>query len=84
VNTVRKLWQARGARENSLLICFKDGSLLPLRIFALPNGTAIMEELKRRFKDRLIDNYNYSPEEIWRLRRRDANELIPAPKPSPS
>lgn len=80
LNTVKALWQARGAKENSILICFKNGSMLPLRIFALPNGSAIMEELKRRFKDRLIDDYNYSPEEIRRLRGRDANELIPAPK----
>jgi hypothetical protein len=77
-NAARSLWQARGAKENSLLICFKDGALLPLRIFALPNGTAIMEELKKRLKDRLVEDYSYTPEEIRRLRKRDANELIPA------
>jgi hypothetical protein len=81
-NTARSLWQARAAKENALLICFKDGSCLPLRLFALPNGTAIIEALKERFKDRLFRDYNYSVEEVRRLRRRDANELIPAPKQS--
>jgi hypothetical protein len=53
---------------------------LPLRLFVLPNGTAIIDELKERFKDRLVQDYNYSAEEVRRLRRRDVNELIPAPK----
>jgi hypothetical protein len=79
-NTARSLWQARAVKENSLLICFEDGSWLPLRLFVLPNGTAIIDELKERFKDRLVQDYNYSAEEVRRLRRRDVNELIPAPK----
>lgn len=78
-NTARNLWQASDVKGNSLLICFDDGSWLPLRLFAIRNGTAIMAELMNRFKDRLVMDYNYSPEEIRRLRRRDVNELIPAP-----
>jgi hypothetical protein len=81
-NTVRGLYVARAQKENSLLICFKDGSKLPLRLFLLPNGTAIIDALKERFKDRLIQSYDYSAKEVRRLRRRDVNELIPAPKSS--
>jgi hypothetical protein len=83
-NTVKNLYQARAVKENSLLICFKDGSWLPLRLFLLPNGSEIMDELRERLKDRLIENYKYSAEEIRRLRKRDVNELIPAPKHSQS
>jgi hypothetical protein len=79
---VENLYNARGQTENSLLICFKDGSWLPLRLFLLPNGTAIMDELKMQFSRRLIRSYNYSADEVRRLRRYDVNELIPAPKPS--
>jgi hypothetical protein len=75
-DTVRKLSLASTDNGNSLLICFKDGSCLPLRLFLLPNGTAIMNALKERFKDRLVESYNYSPEEVRKLRRCDVNELI--------
>jgi hypothetical protein len=81
-NTVRGVCLASAQKENSLLICFKDGAWLPLRLFLLPNGTAIMDALKERFKDRLCQSYNYSAEELRRLRRRDVNELIPASKSS--
>ena len=79
-NTVRGMYITAARKENSLLICFKNGSWLPLRLFLLPNGTAIMEALKERCKDRLVESYNYSAEEVRKLRRRDVNELIPAPK----
>jgi hypothetical protein len=65
------------ARENSLVLCFNDSSWLPICLYAFPNGAAIMDQLKLRFKDRLIYHYNFSPEEVRRLRRRDINELIP-------
>lgn len=76
-NTVNKLYQAHAAKENSLLICFRNGSCLPLRLFLLPNGTTLMNDLRERLKDRLVHDYNYSAEEIRKLRRRDVNELIP-------
>ena len=57
-------------------VMWLNGSCLPLRLFLLPNGTAIMNELRERHKDRLVHNYNYSAEEIRTLRRHDANELI--------
>lgn len=79
-NTVRGMSLTSAKKENSLLICFKDGSWLPLRLFLLPNGSAIMDALKERFKDRTVYDYNYSAEEIRKLRRRDVNELIPAQK----
>jgi hypothetical protein len=71
---------ANAIKENSLLICFQDGSWLPLRLYGLPNGLALMGALKQRCKDRVVDSYNFSTEELQRLRRRDANELNPAPK----
>ncbi|MDR3459438.1 MAG: hypothetical protein P4N60_18580 [Verrucomicrobiae bacterium] len=81
-NTVKAMYLASAQKENSLLICFRDGAWLPLRLVLLPNGTAIIDALKARFKDRLIQSYNYSAEEVRRLRRSDVNELIPAPKSS--
>ena len=74
MSAVRKVYVP--AKENSLVLCFNDGSWLPLCLYLIPNGAAIMNELKERFKDRLIHNYNYSKEEIRRLRSRDINELI--------
>jgi len=79
---VKDLSLARAQKENSLLICFKDGARLPLRLFLLPNGSAIMDALKERFKSRLIQSYPYSAAEVRSLRRHDVNELIPAPKSS--
>lgn len=78
MNTVKALYLIRAVKENSLLLCFKDGSQLPLRLVLLPNGKAIMDALKERFKDRLVQDYQYSKEDVRRLRRRDVNELIPA------
>ena len=80
LDAVRNIYQASAIKGNSLLLCFKDGSRLPLRLFLFPNGNAIMDALKERFKDRLDENYNYSAEEIRKLRRSDVNELIPASK----
>jgi hypothetical protein len=77
-NTVRSLALASAIKENSMLICFKDGCCLPLRLHLFPNGTAIMDELKERFKDRVVRDYNYSAEEVKKLRRWDVNELMPA------
>lgn len=74
-DTVRKIYLP--TRENSLVLCFNDGSWLPLCLYALPNGAAIMDALKTRFKDRLVHNHDFSPQEIHRLRSRDINELIP-------
>jgi len=79
-NTVKSLYEERAKEENSLLLCFQDGSLLPLRLFLFPEGRILMEQLKERLKDRLVHNYSYSPEEIRRLRRRNVNELIPPQK----
>jgi hypothetical protein len=78
MNTIRAISLAAAQKENSLLICFRDGSCLPLRLFLFPNGTTIMDALKERFKDRLLQSYDYSADEARRLRRHDVNELIPA------
>ncbi|HSY44209.1 MAG TPA: hypothetical protein VK811_09895 [Candidatus Acidoferrum sp.] len=78
--TARNVSLAIAIKENSLLICFKDGSWLPLRLFAVPNGPALMDTLRERCEDRVIESYDYSHAEIRRLRRRDMNELIPPPK----
>jgi hypothetical protein len=79
-NTLRNLALASAEKENSMLICFKDGSMLPLRLYLFPNGKTLMDALKERCKDRVVQSYDYTPEDIRRLRRRDVNELIPAPK----
>jgi hypothetical protein len=63
--------------SNALLVCFKDGSRLPLRLYALQNGSEIMMELQEKLKDRLIHNYKYSKEETRKLCVADINELIP-------
>jgi hypothetical protein len=78
VKTVRRNYLP--ARKDALLLCFKDGSLLPLRLHALSNGLSVMTELQEKLSNRLIYDYDYSPEEIKRLRTRDINELIPAQK----
>lgn len=78
--TVQALALASAVKENSLLICFKDGSWLPLSIFALPNGRALMDALREWCKDRVVESYNFSKEELRCLRRRDPNELIPPSK----
>src|ERR1700677_4689190 len=80
IKTVKVLAVLSTVKENSLLICFKDGSWLPLRFFALPNGRALMDALRERCKDRVVESYNFSPNELRRLCRRDANGLIPPPK----
>jgi hypothetical protein len=63
---------------NALLLCFDDGARLPLRLYALPNGSAVMAELQKKLSDRLVRDYDYSTEEIRLLRTADINELIPA------
>ena len=78
-NTARDVSLAIAIKENSLLICFRDGSWLPLRLFAVPNGSVLMEALRDRFRNHVVESYNYSPEELRRLRGRDMNVLIPAP-----
>lgn len=83
LSTIDRSWSVVGQvyvplRENSLVVCFDDGSWLPLCLYALPNGIAIMNELRERFKNHLVHHYNYSRQEIRKLRSRDINELIPA------
>jgi hypothetical protein len=39
-----------------------------------------MAELQKKLSDRLVQDYDYSPEEIRLLRTADINELIPARK----
>ncbi|PYJ85829.1 MAG: hypothetical protein DME22_07715 [Verrucomicrobia bacterium] len=60
----------------SLLIVFQNGALLPLSLYATPNGTALMNELVSRLKDRVVQNYSYSKEEVRLLRGADPNVLI--------
>ncbi len=78
LNTVRRIYLP--ARRNALLLCFKDGSRLPVRLYALPNGPSFMAELQKKLSDRLVQDYDYSPEEIRLLGTADINELIPARK----
>lgn len=77
--TAKALADASTGKENSMLICFTDGSWLPLRLYLLPNGRELMAALKEQCRNRVIESYEFSPEELRRLRRRDVNELIPPP-----
>jgi hypothetical protein len=78
--TNKALAIASAVKENSMLICFTDGSWLPLRLYLFPNGRALMDALRERCKDQVIESYDFSREELRRLRRHDINELIPPPK----
>jgi hypothetical protein len=60
----------------SLLLEFQDGSLLPMNLHAMPNGTELMIELLNRMKDRVKHGHVYSTEEIKVLRRAEPNILI--------
>ena len=63
-------------RETSMLLCFSDGSLLPMRLHGMPNGTQLMNKLLSRYSDRVDKNCRYSEEEIKILRKADINVLI--------
>jgi hypothetical protein len=52
----------------SLLVKFRDGTLLPLKLRAMANGAELMDELVNRLSDRVVRNYVYSEKEIKRLR----------------
>ncbi|MBI5775228.1 MAG: hypothetical protein HZA89_16010 [Verrucomicrobia bacterium] len=70
------------ARASSLLLIFKDESLLPLTINHLPNGTALIDELMKRLQNRVMSDHVYTEEQIKRLRGADPNVLISKPKSS--
>ena len=72
---VRNLAILDAVKENSLLLCFNDGSWLPLKLATLSNGRTLMDALRERCKNRVIESYNYSPDELRSLQRCSANEL---------
>jgi hypothetical protein len=63
-------------RANSILLSFSDGSLLPMNLHGMPNGTLLMNELISRFSERVDQRYVYSDKEIKILRKADINVLI--------
>jgi hypothetical protein len=63
-------------RANSLLLGFQDGSLLPLTLHRMPNGSALIAELLSRLQDRVERTHTYSAEEIKLLKRADPNALL--------
>ncbi len=71
-----ELFVSPRTRLHSLLLCFSDGSLLPMHLHGLPNGSRLMEELISRCSDRVDQHYKYSEEEIRVLRKADVNVLI--------
>jgi hypothetical protein len=77
---VRNLAILDAVKENSLLLCFNDGSWLAPKLATLSNGRALMDALRERCKNRVIESYNFSPDERRRVQSRSANELIPPPK----
>jgi len=63
-------------RETAILLCFADGSLLPLRLEGMPNGTRLTDELLSRYAARVDRTYKYSGAEIRLLRKAEINVLI--------
>ncbi len=63
-------------RNLSLLLVFRDGTLLPLYLYLIPHGSELMSELESRFQNRLVKNYTYTPDAIRVLKRVDLNALI--------
>jgi hypothetical protein len=64
------------AKAGSVLIRFRDGSMLPLTLQRIPNGNALIEALLARMEGRVEKHYTYSKEEMNRLRRADPNALL--------
>jgi len=63
-------------RNLSLLLIFRDGTLLPLYLYLIPNGTELISEFESRFQNHLVKNYTYTPDAIRVLKRADLNTLI--------
>lgn len=57
----------------ALVLRFVDGTLLPLNLHALSNGTRLMTELVSRFRERIDPEYDFSPQEMKCLRRTEFN-----------
>lgn len=68
-------------RASSILLCFSDGSLLPMHLHGMPNGSLLMNELVSRFSERVDENYSYSEEEVKILRKAEVNVLIRKARP---
>ncbi len=71
---LRELYAER--QVASLLVMFQDGALLPLKLRAMTNGPALMNELINRLNDRAVRDYVYSEKEIKILRGAVPNMLI--------
>jgi hypothetical protein len=81
IGMVRQNYKTRKfQRERTLLVILADGALLPLFLFFSENGEVLMGELEGKLKDRLIFNYDFSPEQAHKLSMVEANVLIPANK----
>ena len=63
-------------QATSLLVTFRDGALLPLKLRAMANGAVLMDELISRLNDRVVRDYVYSEKEIRILRGAVPNMLI--------
>ena len=57
----------------ALVLRFADGTLLPLNLHALSDGTRLMTELVSRFREKLDPEYEFSPQEMKCLRRTEFN-----------
>jgi hypothetical protein len=63
-------------QASSLLVMFRDGAMLPLKLRAMANGAELTDELTNRLHDRVSRDYVYSDKEIRILRSADPNTLI--------
>jgi hypothetical protein len=69
---------------STLVLIFKDGSILPLKIRFLNNGTRIVNELTTRMHNVVVKSYEFTEHEIELLRTAEPNRLIPAKKRGPA
>jgi hypothetical protein len=63
-------------QASALLVIFQDGSMLPLRIRFLENGTALTKALTERYHHLVVQDYKYSESEIAALKKSDPNQLV--------
>ncbi len=63
-------------REISLLIVFKDGSLMPFHVHRCPDGTALMTALLKNCTELVKKEYEYTEAQLKVLRFADWNKRV--------
>lgn len=66
--------QIAEGKKMALVLMLSDGSMVPLHLHKCVNGTRLMTELVNLQKDKVVTEYNYSPEQTRLLRTADWNK----------